>query len=33
MGTKEVDEDAEGSGEVEVVEVDLKVLTTNFEDE
>ncbi|XP_004296488.1 PREDICTED: uncharacterized protein LOC101293475 [Fragaria vesca subsp. vesca] len=33
VGTKEVDEDAEGSGEVEVVEVDLKVLTTNFEDE
>ncbi|XP_061989834.1 uncharacterized protein LOC133708389 [Rosa rugosa] len=31
--TKEVGDEAEGSGELEVVEVDVKVLTANLEDE
>ncbi|KAM5553705.1 hypothetical protein ABKV19_025781 [Rosa sericea] len=31
--TEEVGEEAEGLGELEVVEVDVKVLTANFEDE
>lgn len=31
--TMEVDNEAEGSGEVEVVEVDVQVLTASFEDD
>lgn len=31
--TMEVDNEAEGSGEVEMVEVDVQVLTTSFEDD